>query len=187
MKPLVAALWALVIGVLAVPVHAQPADDAIRAAVKDGEKVKITSEGGRELRGRIVALGLNGLTLDRGRERTDVPYAQITRIAADGDSLLNGALIGLGVGVGVGLLAELNENSASDDPFCGMAILADCNDDSTGAYLLVWTGIGTLIGVGIDALIHRDRTLYERGGSAHVVLVPAVGRGGGGVRLSITW
>ena len=65
--------------------------------------------------------------------------------------------------------------------------MAECNDDSTGGYLLVWTGIGTLIGVGIDALIHRDRTLYERGGGTHVVLVASVGRGSGGVRLSITW
>jgi len=170
-----------------VAAHAQSPDGAINAAVRDGEKVRITTEGGQELKGRVVARGPHGLTVANRGERTDVAYEQITRIDRQADSLLNGVLTGLGIGVGLGVIAELNENAYSHDPFCGMGFFDDCSDDSSGGYLVVWSGSGMLIGAGIDALIHRQRTIYRRAGDARVVFAPAVGRSSAGARLSIRW
>jgi hypothetical protein len=47
-------------------------------------------------------------------------------------------------------------------------------------------GLGAAIGVGIDALIHKDPTLFRRADS-HVMLAPAVGRGVRGVTVSVRW
>ena len=172
---------------ISVPAHAQSPEGAINAAVKDGEKVRIAAEGGREFRGRIVARGPHGLTVANRAERTDVPYEQITRIDRQADSLLNGTLIGLGIGVGLGVIAEMNENNYSRDPFCGMGFFENCSDDSSGRYLVFWSAGGMLIGAGIDALIHRPKTIYRRAGDARVVFAPAVGRGGAGARLAVRW
>lgn len=172
---------------VSVPAHAQSPEGAINAAVKDGEKVRITADGGREFRGRIVAHGPHGLTVANRGERADVPYEQITRIDRQADSLLNGALIGLGIGVGLGVIAELNENTYNHDPFCGMGFFDDCSDDSSGRYLVFWSAGGMLIGAGIDALIHRPRTIYRRARDARVVFAPAAGRSGAGARGSIRW
>ena len=187
MKLHMATCWILLAIATSVPAHAQSLDGAINAAVKDGERVRITTEGGHDFKGRVVARGPHGLTLANRREKIDVPYEQVTRIDRQADSLLNGALIGLGIGVGLGVIAELNENAYSHDPFCGMGFFDDCSDDSGGRYLVFWSASGMLIGAGIDALIHRPRTIYRRAGEARVVLAPAVGRSGGGARLSIDW
>jgi len=172
---------------ISVPAHAQSPEGAINAAVKDGERVRLTAEGDREYKGRIVARGPHGLTLATRREKIDVPYEQVTRIDRQADSLLNGALIGLGIGVGLGVIAELNENAYSRDPFCGMGFFDDCSDDSGGRYLVFWSASGMLIGAGIDALIHRPRTIYRRAGEARVVFAPAVGRSSAGARLAVRW
>ena len=187
MKLQIAACSIVFVVAISGPAHAQSPEGAINAAVKDGERVRITAEGGREFRGRIVAHGPHGLTVANRSERADVPYEQITRIDRQADSLLNGTLIGLGIGVGLGVIAELNENAYSHDPFCGMGFFDDCSDDSSGRYLVFWSASGMLIGAGIDALIHRPRTIYRRAGDARVVFAPTVGRSGAGAGLSIRW
>jgi hypothetical protein len=51
----------------------------------------------------------------------------------------------------------------------------------------VFGGLGTAVGVGIDALIHRDREIYRRGGGALATVGPVLGRGLRGAVVSVTW
>jgi hypothetical protein len=41
--------------------------------------------------------------------------------------------------------------------------------------------------VGVDALIHRNREIYRRGGGAVTSTAAVVGHGRRGIALSVTW
>ena len=56
-----------------------------------------------------------------------------------------------------------------------------------GRSTLLVGGLGTAAGVGIDALIHRDREVYRRGAGAVATVAPVLGRGVGGAAISVTW
>jgi len=160
---------------------AQGAGDEIRGHVKDGQKVSVTDEQGRELKGRIAKLGPDVLTVASGSVTTDVPYGQIVKIDRK-DSLKNGALIGLVVGAALGV--GLVQDGSDCDP-----VVIGCGDPGAGNYVaagLVLAGLGSAIGVGIDALIGGDRTVYRRG-DTRVRVVPSVSRGGATAALTISW
>jgi hypothetical protein len=133
-----------------------------------------------------VPAGLNMLV---DGKTVDIPYDRIVRVDRPNDSLANGALIGLGSGAALGFLAIASSDdngdcpSGSDGFFCG-------GDATTGNYLagtLVIGGLGTAVGVAIDALIHRKREIYRRTGGAHTTVAPDIGRGIRGVVVSRTW
>jgi len=112
----------------------------LNTRLKPGDKVWVTDAQGREIKGRIVALGTDVLTLDAGGSKTfsagDVRLVMERRH----DSLASGALIGLGVG-GLGT---------------GLACLASMEEPDRGWCLpiaVVYGGIGAAIGLGIDAMI----------------------------------
>jgi len=159
---------------------AQGAGDEIRGHVKDGQKVSVTDEQGREFKGR-AALGPDLLTIASGSVKNDVPYQQIVRIDRK-DGLKNGALIGLAVGAALGV--GLVQDGSDCDP-----VVIGCGDPGAGNYVaagLVLAGLGSAIGVGIDALIGGDRTVYRRG-DTRVRVVPSVSRGGATAALTISW
>jgi len=115
----------------------------------------------------------------------DVPFARIVRIDRPGDSLANGALIGFGVGTALGLAAMAVDNRTD----CAQVELY-CFNLTAGEYVtatLILGGLGTAVGVGIDALIRRDREIYRRGGGARTTVAPALGRSVRGVVVSVTW
>jgi hypothetical protein len=167
--------------------EAGPSDaDAVRQRVKEGQKVRVTDDQGRQWQGRIEALATDNLVLlTKDRQRHDFPYAAIIRIDRPHDTLANGALIGFVSGAVYGLLAVAAEESADCDP----GAFFSCGDPSGAAYAIIppiLGGLGAGIGVGIDALIRRDPTLFRRGDS-RLTLAPLLGRGVGGVRLSMRW
>jgi len=166
---------------------AGPSDaDAIRQRIKEGRKVRVTDDQGREWQGRIEAFASDHLVLlMKDRQRRDVPYAAILRIDRPHDTLANGALIGFVSGAVYGLVAVVAEANTDCEP----GVFLSCGDPIAAAYVLVPAivgGLGAGIGVGIDALIRRDPTLFRRGNS-RVVLAPSLGRGVRGVRLAVRW
>ena len=89
---------------------AQSDADRIRQRVKEGQKVRITDDQGREWHGRIDTLTPDNLTVvTHDRQRTDLPYGTILRIDRPHDSLANGALIGLASGAAFGLSLVIDE------------------------------------------------------------------------------
>ena len=164
-----------------------PSDaDAIRQRVKEGQKVRITDDQGREWQGRIEALTPDNLVLlTTDRQRRNVPYAAILRIDRPHDTLANGALIGFVSGAVYGLLAVLAEENADCEP----GAFFSCGDPTAAAYVVippVLGAVGAGIGVAIDALVRRDPTLFRRGDS-RVMLSPLLGREVRGVSLSVRW
>jgi hypothetical protein len=165
---------------------AQTDAENIRARVKDGQKVSITDDQGQEFKGRIGILSTNALNIVADGKSVDVPYDRIVRVDRPNDSLANGALIGLGAGAALGFIAVA---SADDNGDCSPGAFF-CGDATTGNYVagtFLMGGLGTAVGVGIDALIHHNREIYRRGDRAHTTVAPAMGRGVRGVVVSMTW
>lgn len=109
---------------------------------------------GDELRGHVLRLEHDTMTLLVEGQRVTLPMSSVTRIDTPGDPVRNGALIGAIIG---GTWCAL---------VCGQAL------DSSGALPIgvvinaaFWGGIGA----GIDALIPGRKTIYRRppGASAH--------------------
>jgi hypothetical protein len=165
---------------------AQSDADRIRQRVKEGQKVRITDDQGREWHGRVATLTPDNLTVvTDGREQKDFPYGTILRIDRPHDSLANGALIGFASGAALALGALISEEHD-----CEPGTFFGCADPTAGAYLLgplMFGGLGAGVGVGIDALIRKDPTLFQRTGPARVTLAPAVGPGLRAVMVSVRW
>jgi hypothetical protein len=161
-------------------------DERIRGSVKDGQRVVVIDDQGRELAGKIDRVGADSLRLLVRDQPTDVRLADIVRIDRPPDTLANGAGIGFGVGAVLGLTALALEDARACDP----GVWFDCSDPSIASYVLVplvTGGLGTAIGVGIDALVRRDRTIYQRGRTVRTTVVPAIGHGMRGVVLAVSW
>jgi hypothetical protein len=168
------------------PTLAQTDAENIRARVKDGQKVSITDDQGQEFKGRIGTMAADGLSMLVDGKSVDLAYDRIVRIDRPNDSLANGALIGFGVGAALGLTAIAAEAHRDCDPLAWFG----CSEPGAGGYIagtLLLGGLGTAAGVGIDALIHRDREIYRRGAGAHATVAPALGRGALGACVLVTW
>jgi hypothetical protein len=144
--------------------------------LKPGAKVAITDEHGDKISGRFAGLDTERITIGVDGELRHMPVGQILRVE-EVDDLRNGMLIGLGIGVAI---------------FAVEAIVArsDGFELTAAGYLVIgsiYGGLGAGAGAGIDALVGGDRTIYRRGGSARLSVVPTVRRGRTGVAVALSW
>jgi hypothetical protein len=163
-------VFALVTLFFTVTAFAQSAATEIRAAVKEGETVTVLDDRGQKVKGRLLDVRDDALTIEVHHQPRDAPYTSIVRIDRT-DSKKNGALIGLGVGAGFGIAALAG---SSCEPGPG-AIL--CGQPDSGNYIataLFFGGIGAALGTGIDAVIRGTRTLYRRPGTASLHVRPVI-------------
>ena len=179
-------LFAAGLLVSAVPAaSAQTAAEEITARVREGDRVSVTDDQGREFKGRISAMTSEGFSiLDRDKPAA-IRYAEIVKIDRPHDGLGNGALIGLAAGAGLGFLAILTEDRRPCDP----EVWFDCSDVSAGGYLLgsaVAGALGAALGTGIDALIRRNPSIYRRGGT-RLTLGPKLTNRGAGAAIHLHW
>jgi hypothetical protein len=152
----------------------------LNTRLRPGDTIWVTDAQGREVKGRIAALGGDALTLEGGGGRSfgsaDVTTIELRR----NDSLGNGALIGLGVGAGLSLAACLAEMEGSDQGWCAVAAA-------------FYGGVGAGIGVGIDALIPgKKQVVYRAPGSsgaphAQLSLAPFITPRAKGVALAFAF
>lgn len=116
------------------------------------------SDSGEIVRGRLVELSRESLSiLTPDNRRVEMPIERVLRIEARGDSLRNGAAIGAGVMAGITALSCASWGAE-----------AECIP-----MVLVESGLGALIGAGIDALNAGRTAIYIRPGTG-------VARGVGG-------
>lgn len=152
--------------------------DQLGVLVTPGDHIRVVDVAGRETAGRISQLSRDTLVLvtDAGPRQLGEADVATIRQRRD-DPLKNGAVIGAVAGTAYGalglLVARLTENTHLS---VGRA--------TTG--VLFCTGIGAAIGVGIDALITRQRVIYQRPATGSSVSVsPFIGRGRRGVAVSV--
>jgi len=151
--------------------------DQLNALQNTNSKVIVTNAAGQEFRGTVAGASAAELSLLMGKDTRLFPAADIrsVRVRRE-DSVLNGALIGAGVGGGLALTYFL-DNECRDDPACYVAVGVNA-------------GVGALAGMGIDALIHRNVTVYapSTAGPPHTfALVPLAGRGRVGARVAVAF
>jgi len=152
----------LVAASIAVPALAaaqEPVRDfsQLNTRLTPGDTIWLTDAQGREVKGRILSLGADALTLEDGGGRTfgapDVRAIDVRRA----DSLENGAFIGMGVGAGLALTACLIAGSGADDGEAGWCALA----------AVFYAGAGAGLGLVIDAMIPGKKLVaYRAPGSA---------------------
>jgi hypothetical protein len=113
------------------------------------ERVFVTHAGsGEELRGRLLNIGPETLSMLVDNRRVDLPLTNVLRIDRRGDSLKNGALIGAGV------FAAL----------CALGCYAGRrNAGEAVAALVIDTALGAAIGASIDAMHSGRTTIYRKG------------------------
>ena len=167
-------------------ISAQSDRERIQGHLKDGQKVSITDTQGREITGRIGTVTTATVSvLDHGKTMT-VPYDEILRIDRPRDGLANGALIGLSVGAALALVSI----AAEDQSDCPPGGFFPCGEPTTGYYVagaLVLGGLGTAVGIAIDALIHHNRQIYQRGAQVRTTISPAIGPASFGTSVSVLW
>jgi hypothetical protein len=128
--------------------------DQLSILVDRGDKVRVTPTSGRPFSGRIIGLSASELTVRVGDELRVLKETDVSTIRhRRQDSLRNGALWGLGAGATAGVVA------------CGR-----CHIGPGLAVAALYGGIGAGIGVGIDALIEGDVTVFEGLGKSRVVV-----------------
>jgi hypothetical protein len=140
-------------------------------------RVTVTDTKGQEFRGTVVDASPAQLSLRIGSATRQFAAADVRSVRVrKEDSLGNGALIGLAVGGGLASLIFL-DNECHDDPECYTIVAVDA-------------GIGALMGLGIDALIHRHVTVYTAPASGvrpALTVGPLIARGRTGVRLTFAF
>jgi len=104
-----------------------------------------------EVRGRLLELDADGVSLlvDDVRRRYD--RSSIRRIDRRGDSLRNGAMIGAGIGAGFGALLSGMADCPGGGAGCAAARLS---------FVIINAGLYAGMGVGIDALVTGRTTIY---------------------------
>jgi hypothetical protein len=135
------------------PVAAQIPDQSYQPndKVKGFPIVYVTDGFGRETKGKLLSWVGSEIVLQTGDGSRTYKPGEAVRVDLRGDSLKNGALIGLGVGLVMGGL--------------GSAACLDCGA-GRAAILLTVAGVYTFVGIGIDALVPGRTPLWNAGSPA---------------------
>ena len=150
--------------------------EQLQSLVEPRDRVTVTDRTGQELTGSITSLSPASLTLlVEGSQRVfdewvfDEPDVSEIRQRRP-DSLMDGAVYGLGIGLGWGWLTLVEAGGS----------------DSANIVLANTSILGAVLGVVIDAIIQRRRVIYRLSGSARRLTVsPLVARGRRGVAVSL--
>jgi hypothetical protein len=173
---------AVLLFVLLVPAPARAQElatsfDQLRVLIKSGDMLSVTDGDGKVFRGRMT--GLSSSTMDlvaadgarRALTEQDVRTIRMSRP----DPLGNGAKTGFAVGAGLGL-------------FGGLAMSEEFGAAAITWMTLVYGGIGSGIGVGIDALFSSTDVIFSRpAGKTTLRITPVLGPRAQGARLSIAF
>lgn len=149
--------------------------EQLQTVIEPDDEVRVVAAGGVSSRGRITGISSTALELSvDGMTRRFTP-SDIAEIRKRGDPIRDGAFRGALIGLGVG----------------GAAVAVGCFSGycREGAIAMVGTTLyGTGIGLGVDALVRGEQTIYRAPAVTAVRGVrvsPVLGPGARGVRVSI--
>ena len=140
----------ILVGLLSIPGRAQgiPGRWEKVEALKLGPQITVELKNGDRIEGQFEELSPSGLLLRTRSSQAAIPRAEIRRITTRGhDPLTDGILLGAGIGGGImGVLFGLSEDHSAE---------------GTVFMVLMGAGIGTLIGLGADAIPKGRVVLYQ--------------------------
>lgn len=178
MAILTAIFWCAVPGMEQAAAQQASSFEQLQLLVKPGDTVVVIDMEGRSTKGKIENLSRESLRLKSGGAISEFGQRDAVEIKQRrADSLANGALIGVAVGGGIGALGAI-----------GFCRYEGCrgNEAEVAAVIGVYAGLGTAIGVGIDALVRPRRTIYRSTAQtalSHVHVAPLIGSGRRGIAL----
>lgn len=171
------ALQILLLAAAASAALAQPPQEStnLETSLIPGMTVWITDSAGGEHKTRIVGVSGGVVTASAGENVRRFRTAEVMQVKTrHSDSLINGALIGAGVGVASGLFV------------CRLMEPWEVCFDNVGP-LAAFGAIGAGAGIGIDALIRGQRTIYAAPGRTEIDAMPLFVKRGGGLQVSVSF
>jgi hypothetical protein len=154
--------------------------DQLRVLVAPGQTITVVSADGSSVKGQVLALSPSSLRMAVGGVTRDFAERDVEQVRQRRpDSLANGARNGFFTGVGLGVLG-------------GIVVIASEGGDEWGYLVLgtlTYAALGAGVGVGIDAMIEKERPIFVRRPTARASLqfAPLVGRNRGGMRVAISF
>ena len=143
-----------------------------------GDTVYVTDQSGAETHGSVAAIGPSSLRLTMNGMEREWASSEVRQVRKRGDSVKNGAIIGLvagGVmgGIGGAALASLfeSEGASGTGPFLSMLALGAAG--------------GAGIGAAIDALIPGRTVVYRQ--PRGLTITPVVAPGTRAVRVGLSF
>lgn len=163
-----------------------PASNDSFGGLGGGKTIIIVDDGGVETIGRVRLLTADALTISvAGRERT-FARRQVSAIFEPGDSLKNGATIGLFSGALLGFAA--GTQSTCGDFWTGLHSCSFNEKMGNGAFAATLLGgIGAALGAGLDAIIPGRTALYRRPSSRALIVAPVLAPAHGSVGVGVSW
>jgi hypothetical protein len=149
--------------------------DELRLKIKAGDTIYLTDPSGHERSGRVVDLTPTLLTASFDGVSREFQESSILKIRKrQPDPLWTGALIGGAIGLALGAAAASFSEDCSHSTGSGGCV---------GPALAV-AGMGTAIGIGVDALIQGRKVIYDPA-RAGLLVSPIVAPRAVGVRLIV--
>jgi hypothetical protein len=168
---------AMVLALSGSAAHAQPApvfaDLGVRLRAGDG--VRVEHRDGTRVRGTVASVSPDALVITTAAGPQTFTAATTGRVVRLGDTVLNGAVVGLIPGFLLGLQLP---GQTSDQRV----------DEGSGVKAGLITGlIGAAIGMAVDGARDGETEIYAAAPTARVTLAPFAGRGAMGAVASIRW
>lgn len=142
---------------------------AIDSKANAGHRLTITTTDGTEVKGQLLRLDAEHLVLQQETGERSFKYTEIDRVRKRKNGVLLGALIGFGAGAAVGWpvaqLIERDDAATSDAVWIALA------------------GLG--VGVGIDALLGSNPTIYRSSVRTGLTVTPS--KNGALIAFSARW
>ena len=168
-------VWAAVGIAGAASAQDAPAFAHLGTHLRAGDSVRVEHRDGTRFSGSVVSVSADALVITGATGRQTFTTATTRRVARLGDSVLNGALVGLLPGFLFGLQLP---RATSDRRV----------NEGSGVKAGLITGlIGAAIGMAVDGARDGETELYVAAPPARVTVAPFVGRRALGAAASFRW
>lgn len=153
----------------------------LQPRLKVGQTLYLTVAGGEVRKGTLDAFSAEGAQVRIAGATTQFSERDTVQIAVP-EPLWQGAVIGAASGAALGASAQLV--GQAHECFFGSA--GACGSRTPVAGLVMGAGLGTAIGIGIDALVWKRTTVFTAAGAAHrrIVVSPTARRRSAGIQLT---
>src|SRR5262245_38289832 len=121
-----------------------------------------------KIKGRMVEASPDQIVLNLKGGPQPIPASRILRVQRKHNGVLLGALVGAGAGVSLALVADAYAR----------------NEGGSSAAAALPIAFGAALGIGIDALVSSNRTVYQRNANQRLTLNPVVDRNRWGARVA---